>query len=103
MEERFVLKTASGFRIGFYTWAFFVWGSDYRAIRPDCGRMLQSTGSGGVCRKCLMGKHNADSQGMGVSGGATERAALGPFETTMHALDGVGTVLGGLMGMWNLD
>ena len=50
-----------------------------------------------------MRKHNTDSQGTGVSGGATEHAALGPFETTVHALDGGGTVLGVLMGMWYLD
>lgn len=41
--------------------------------------------------------------GMGVSGRATEHAALGPFKTTVHALDGGGKVLGLLMGMWNLD
>ena len=50
-----------------------------------------------------MGKHNPGSQGMGASGRATEHAALGPFKTTVHALDGGGKVLGLLMGMWNLD
>jgi len=99
------LKMASGFRIGPHTWAFFVLGSDYRAIKPHCGRMLQSTGSGGVYRTCLMGKHKTDPQGTGVSGGAREHAALGPFETTVWCavLDGGGMVLRVLMGMWHLD
>ena len=67
------------------------------------GGSYRSPGSGSVYRTRHMGKHNPGSQGMGVSGRATEHAALGPFKTTVHALDGGGKVLGLLMGMWNLD
>lgn len=52
------------------------------------------------------GKRDTVSQGMGVSGRATERVALGPSETIVHALvgGGGGKVLGALRRwVWNLD
>ena len=79
------------------------WGQITGQSSHIVGGCYSLQASGSVYRTCLMRKHNTDSQGTGVSGGATEHAALGPFETTVHALDGGGTVLGVLMGMWHLD
>lgn len=79
------------------------WGQIMGQSSHIVGGSYRSTGSGSVYRTCHVGEHNTGSQGMGVGGRAAEHAALGPFRTTVHALDGGGKALGLLMGMWNLD
>lgn len=70
----------SGFRNRLHTWAFFVLGSDYGAIKPHCGRKLQVY----RLRQCLQdtphGKAQPRISGDGSQWQGHRTCCLGSFQ-----------------------